>query len=137
MDPDAAGLAGAERWLAEWTTSVDARAEAARRMADRVRDITSSGSALDGAVRVTVGADGRLADLEIAQRAARVPMAEVAAAVLAAVREAQAGVVPQVRSVVEATVGIDSAEGRAVTATYARRFPPPERGEPDGSQAWR
>jgi hypothetical protein len=126
IDPDVAGLAGAERWLAEWTTSVNARAEAARQLADRVRDITSSATALDGAVRVTVTADGRLADLELSQRTARVPMHEVAAAVLAAVRQAQAGVVPQVRAVVDTTVGADSPEGQAVAATYAHRFPPPD-----------
>jgi DNA-binding protein YbaB len=126
IDPDVAGLAGAEQWLAGWSASVDARAEAARQMADQVRALTSSATALDGAVQVTVTADGQLTDLQLAQRAARIPMHEVAAAVMAAIRQAQAGVMPQVRAVVGSTVGADSAEGRAVAATYARRFPAPD-----------
>jgi DNA-binding protein YbaB len=135
--PGEAGLTEAESWLAGWTSSVNARAEAARQLAERVRGITASGTALDGAVRVTVTADGRVADLELAQRASRVPMAQVAAAVLTAMREAQAALVPQVRGAVQATVGSDSSEGEAVASAYARRFPQPPPGQPEGSSAWR
>ena len=124
-DPDGgnAALAGAERWLAEWTSSANARADATRQLAERVRELTGEASALDGAVRVTVAGDGRVVDLQLAERAGRHPMADVGRAVLVAMRAAQATRLDQVRAAAEDTVGVDSAEGQAVTASFARRFP--------------
>jgi hypothetical protein len=118
--------AGAEQWLTQWSESARSRADSARELADRVSRLTSSATALDDAVRVTVSGDGRLLDLALSERAGRVSMDRVAQAILTAVARAQAGLVEKVGSLVDATVGADTAEGRAVTQSFARRFPPPD-----------
>lgn len=117
------GTAGGEQWLAEWSSSVNARADAARRLAEQVQSMTSTGTAMDGLVRVTVGGNGQVVDVVIAERAGRVSMARVSAAVMTAMRRAQAGLVAGVRDAVDATVGADSETGRAVAASFAERFP--------------
>ncbi|SCG54885.1 YbaB/EbfC DNA-binding family protein [Micromonospora zamorensis] len=126
QDPDAT-----QELMHAWAAQLSARAEAATDLSDRVATIASSAVGANGAVRVTVAASGALTDLRLDDRVQRIPGAELASIIMAAIARAQAGLTEQVSIAVHDTVGADSETGRAVTDTFARRFPKPADEQPD------
>lgn len=120
-------LDDADDWLRNWTSQASARAEAAQRMSDKVSALTSAATAADGAIKVKVAGSGLLVGLELDDRVQRLPGRELAAQIMRAVAQAQAGLNSKVAEVVADTVGADSETGRAVVTSFERRFPePPE-----------
>lgn len=117
-----------------WAAQLSTRAQAAAELSDRVATIASSAVGANGAVRVTVGASGALTDLRLDDRVQRIPGAELAITIMAAIARAQAGLTEQVSIAVHDTVGTDSETGRAITDTFARRFPKPADEQPDRSE---
>ncbi|MEU8213750.1 YbaB/EbfC family nucleoid-associated protein [Micromonospora sp. NPDC049044] len=111
--------------LHSWTAELSTRAQAAADLSERVAALAASAAGADGAVRVTVAASGALTDLRMDDRVQRLRGSELASIIMATVARAQAGLTEQVIAAVHDTVGIDSETGRAVTDTFARRFPGP------------
>ncbi|MFI6270133.1 YbaB/EbfC family nucleoid-associated protein [Micromonospora zamorensis] len=126
QDPDAT-----QELMHSWAAQLSARAQAAADLSDRVATIAASAVGANGAVRVTVAASGALTDLRLDDRVQRIPGAELASIIMAAIARAQAGLTEQVSIAVHDTVGADSETGRAVTDTFARRFPKPADEQPD------
>jgi len=114
----------AQEWVRSWTAQVSARAQAATALSDRVAAITASAEDADDAVRVTVAASGLVTGLELDDRVRELTGAELARTILETIAGAQARLAEQVAAAVRDTVGTDSETGRAVIASYARRFPP-------------
>ncbi|MGW3895688.1 YbaB/EbfC family nucleoid-associated protein [Micromonospora profundi] len=125
-DPDAA-----QELLHSWTAELSTRAQAAAELSERVATITASAVGADGAVRVTVAASGAVTDLQLDNRVRRMTGSELAGIIMATIARAQAGLTEQVSIAVHDTVGTDSETGRAVTDTFARRFPKPADEQPD------
>ncbi|MEU8333770.1 YbaB/EbfC family nucleoid-associated protein [Micromonospora sp. NPDC048839] len=125
-DPDAA-----QEMLHSWTAELSTRAQSAADLSERVAAITASATGAEGAVRLTVAASGALTDLRLDDRVQRMRSSELASIIMATVARAQAGLTEQVTVAVHDTVGTDSETGRAVTDTFARRFPPPVDEQPD------
>ncbi|MEU1245504.1 YbaB/EbfC family nucleoid-associated protein [Micromonospora arida] len=124
-----------------WTAELSARARAAAELSDRVAAITASATGADGAVRVTVAASGALTDLRLDDRVQRIPGVELASIIMATIARAQARLTEQVSIAVHDTVGVDSETGRAVTDSFARRFPSspdeqPDRWERNARNGW-
>ncbi|MET7876158.1 YbaB/EbfC family nucleoid-associated protein [Micromonospora profundi] len=127
--------------LQSWTAELSTRAQAATELSDRVATITASAVGADGAVRVAVAASGAVTDLQLDNRVQRLTGSELAGIIMATIARAQAKLVEQVSVAVRDTVGTDSETGRAVTDTFARRFPrlPDEqsdRWERDARRGW-
>ncbi|MEU5903271.1 YbaB/EbfC family nucleoid-associated protein [Micromonospora sp. NPDC047467] len=136
QDPDAA-----QEFLHSWTARLSTRAQAAAELSDRVATITASAVGADGAVRVTVAVSGAVTDLQLDNRVQRMTGSELAGIIMATIARAQAGLIEQVSIAVHDTVGTDSETGRAVTDTFARRFPrlpdeQPDRRERDARNGW-
>ncbi|MGC4861136.1 YbaB/EbfC family nucleoid-associated protein [Micromonospora sp. DT41] len=125
-DPDAA-----RELLHSWTAELSTRAQAAAELSERVATITASAVGADGAVRVTVAASGAVTDLQLDNRVQRMTGSELARTIMTTIARAQAGLIEQVSVAVQDTVGTDSETGRAVTDTFARRFPGPTDEQPD------
>ena len=122
----------AEDWLDSWVAGVDARAEAAARLARQVAAVSAVAHNDDETITVTVGANGQIEGLELDDRVQRLSGRELSGQILAVMRAAQRKVTERVAAEVQATVGSDSETGRAVLDAFERRFPesaPEERNE--------
>ncbi|GAB1645249.1 YbaB/EbfC family nucleoid-associated protein [Krasilnikovia sp. MM14-A1259] len=91
-------------------------------LADRLAALTASAAGDDGAIRVTVAGSGAVVGLELDDRVRRLPAADLAEQIMAAVRRAQAALVGQVADAVAQTVGAGTETGKAVLESFARRF---------------
>jgi hypothetical protein len=132
-NPLSFGSGEAEEWLADWTASISARAEAARELSDRVAVLSASASGADGAVTVTVSGSGVVTDLRLTDRVQRWSPTEIAEEILTVMRRAQGLLAGKVADAARQTVGTDTETGRAVIASFERRFPeqPPDDGGPE------
>jgi DNA-binding protein YbaB len=81
------------------------RAEEAK---ERIKSLTGTATSRDGAVTVTVSGAGALLDVSFGAAADRVPRAQLAAAIMAAARQAQAQASQQILAIMEPLVGADS-----------------------------
>jgi hypothetical protein len=119
FDADA-DLDEAARRVDDWQARIEDQAARARDLSGRVAGLTAVVASPDALVEVTVSATGALTDLHLDEGIRRQPAAETAALVLATLRAAQAALAAQVADAVAETIGLDSAAGRAVMASYRR-----------------
>jgi DNA-binding protein YbaB len=120
FDADA-DLDEASRLVDDWQAKLEDQAARARALSGRVAGLTARAASSDGLIEVTVSSTGALTDLYLDEAIRRQPAAETAAKVMAALRDAQASLVDDVSAAVAETVGLESAAGRAIIASYARR----------------
>jgi DNA-binding protein YbaB len=118
-DPDEA-----QRQMDQWAQGFAAKAEryqAAQAQTEQLRlTATSSG----GAVKVTVGADGGVTDLEFTNKARSIPLEELSSQILSTMRRAQAGIATQVSEVMTEQLGDEDQETRSLLLDNLRsRFP--------------
>jgi DNA-binding protein YbaB len=118
-----AGLGAAEEWIGDWAADLERRAEQASAFAEGVAGISATGSAGNGAVRVTVAASGALTDLRLDERVRQWPAARIAEQILVAMRRAQGELAGQVSVIAGRTVGAESPAGREAVESYAHRYP--------------
>jgi DNA-binding protein YbaB len=115
----------AEEWLDSWAASVNAQAERATQLTNRVAALDSSAESSDGSIKITVGATGQIEKLTLDDRVQRLAGEELARQILSVMRKAQAALSTKVAAEVEATVGSDTETGRAVIDSFTTRFPEP------------
>jgi hypothetical protein len=125
---DPLSLAGAEQWLDEWTSSVADSAAQARRMADRAAKLTATATNTDGSVEVTVGSGGSITDLRLDDLVRRWPTEQISSEILSTIREAQRNLSRKMTTVVEETVGTNTATGQAILAGLRERTEGGDRG---------
>lgn len=100
---------------------------------ERVSRLVVTETSPDGAVTVTIGADGTLADLVLRDRG--LSLDRYAATIMACLRHGQARIPDLVQEAVFATVGNTEPSAHLVLADVRERFPPleppPQRGVPE------
>jgi DNA-binding protein YbaB len=118
------------RRMDDWAAGFAAKAEryqAAQAETERLR-LTATSS--DGAVSVTVGADGTVTDLTFSNKVKSFPLEELSRQILTTMRRAQAGIADKVAGVMAEQLGEEDRETRtALLDTLRGRFPDPD--EPD------
>lgn len=85
-DPDEA-----ERKLDQWAQGLEDKAQRYAAAQERTEQLRLSASSSDGAVKVTVGADGGVTGLEFGNKARTYPLEELSRQILATMHQAQAG----------------------------------------------
>jgi DNA-binding protein YbaB len=131
-------LADVLRMVGDWEKNAVEKAAKYEAMRQEVERISITGSAAGGAVRVTVGSNGIPTGVEMTEGVSRLRPEQIAAAVLEAMRQAQAGYPAELARVVNETVG-DTPAARHIVAEADRNFPkaeqeppPPPRPDDDG-----
>ncbi|MDI6105298.1 YbaB/EbfC family nucleoid-associated protein [Actinoplanes sp. NEAU-A12] len=119
---DGKGLDGAERLIGQWRGAIEERAGRAQALASRLAQLSETARSPDGLVTVTVGARGDLTALDLGEGIRQRPAAVTAREIVATLRAARGAMTGAVTAVTAATVGTDSAVGRAVVETYADRL---------------
>ncbi|ATE53755.1 YbaB/EbfC family nucleoid-associated protein [Actinosynnema pretiosum] len=113
----------------DWERGAQERAAKYEAMREAAERISLTGSAADGAVEVTVGPNGIPSDVVMTDGVSKLRPEQIAAAVLEAMRKAQAGYAAELARIVDETVG-QTAAGQHIVATAQRNFPQVEaRGE--------
>jgi DNA-binding protein YbaB len=122
------------RRMDDWAAGFAAKAEryqAAQAETERLR-LTATSS--DGAVSVTVGADGTVNELTFTNKVKSFPLEELSRQILTTMRRAQAGIADRVAGVMAEQLGDEDRETRSALLDSLRgRFPDPD--EPDDQQA--
>jgi hypothetical protein len=119
---DGRDFEAAERMIDDWQTGIEARAAQAKELSARLSRLSARVRSDDRLIAVTVGASGDLVGLELDERTRQRPAAETARVILKTLRAAQARLAEAVADATAETVGIDSATGRAVIASYTGRL---------------
>ncbi|MEV6447931.1 YbaB/EbfC family nucleoid-associated protein [Amycolatopsis sp. NPDC051716] len=118
------------RRMDDWAAGFAAKAEryqAAQEETERLR-LTATSS--DGAVSVTVGADGTVTDLTFSNKVKSFPLEELSRQILTTMRRAQSGIADRVAGVMAERLGDEDPETRGALLDSLRgRFPDPD--EPD------
>jgi DNA-binding protein YbaB len=116
-----------ERRIAQWAEGFAAKAGRYQAAQAQIEQIRTSATSQDGAVRVTVRADGSITDLEFSERIRTLPLRELSARILTTMRSAQAKVVDQVAETMTDQLGDEDAQTRTLMLDEFRsRFPDPE-----------
>lgn len=110
-------------WVRSWSPEVSGRAAATAALADRIAALTASATGGDGAIRVTVVSSGNVTGLELDDQITQLSGVELSTQIMRTMRRAQSRLAARVAEAVSETVGDESETGRAVLASYARRFP--------------
>jgi len=118
------------RRMDDWAAGFAAKAEryqAAQEQTERLRLTASSG---DGAVSVTVGADGTVTDLTFSNKIKSFPLDELSRTILTTMRRAQAGIAERVAGVMSEQLGDEDPEPRTLLLDTLRgRFHDPDEPE--------
>ncbi|MET9001720.1 YbaB/EbfC family nucleoid-associated protein [Amycolatopsis sp. Hca4] len=125
QDPDEA-IRRMDDWAAGFAAKAQ-RYQAAQEETERLR-LTATSS--DGAVSVTVGADGTVTDLTFSNKVKSFPLDELSRQILTTMRRAQSGIAERVAGVMAEKLGDEDRETRSLLLDNLRgRFPDPD--EPD------
>jgi DNA-binding protein YbaB len=124
-DPDEA-----QRKLDQWAEGLENKAQRYAAAQERTEQLRLTASSSDGAVKVTVGADGGVTDLEFGTKARTYPLEELSRQILATMHQAQSGIANQVAEVMQETLGDEDQETRSLMiGTLRSRFPEMEEEE--------
>ena len=118
-DPDEA-IRRMDDWAAGFAVKAQ-KYQAAQEQTERLRLTASSP---DGAVSVTVGADGTVTDLTFSNKVKSFPLEELSRQILTTMRRAQSGIADRVAGVMAEQLGDEDRETRTVLLDNLRgRFP--------------
>jgi DNA-binding protein YbaB len=121
-DPDEA-----QRRIDQWAQGFAAKAERYQAAQARTEQLRLTAASGDGAVRVTVGADGAVTDLVFSNKARSFPLEELSAQILSTMRRAQAGIASRVGEVMAEQLGDEDPQTRSLVLDNLRsRFPDPD-----------
>lgn len=133
-------LANVQRLVDDWERNAEEKAARYESMRQEVERISITASAAGGAVSVTVGPNGIPSGVAMTDGVSRLRPEQIAAAVMEAMRKAQAAYPSELARIVGETVG-DTESGRHIVAVAERNFPqvepderpaaPPQRGDDD------
>lgn len=122
--------------LDKWAAGLEQKARQYTELRQRMDGASASESSSDGAVRVTVDANGVPTDIELSDRVRDLAPGRLSAEIMSCMRRAQARLRAQVEDIVAATVPADDEPARNIVAEYRQRFPDPaeepDEPEPDG-----
>ncbi|WP_181773470.1 YbaB/EbfC family nucleoid-associated protein [Amycolatopsis pittospori] len=114
----------AERRLDQWATGLEEKAQRYAAAQERTEQLRLTASSSDGAVKVTVGADGGVTAIDFGNKARTYPLEELSRQILATMHQAQSGIATQVAEVMQESLGDEDQETRALMiGTLRSRFP--------------
>ncbi|MCC8251286.1 YbaB/EbfC family nucleoid-associated protein [Saccharothrix luteola] len=122
-------LANVQRLVDDWERAAEQKAARYESMRQEVERISLTRSAAGGAVSVTVGPNGIPSEVSMTEAVSRLRPEQIAAAVMEAMRQAQAAYPAELARIVGETVG-DTASGQHIVATAERNFPQVEADSP-------
>jgi DNA-binding protein YbaB len=114
-------LDAADRWVDDWQAGIDAQAARAKELSGHLAQISGSARSEDGLVEVTVGPSGVVTALTLDEDIRDQPAEQTARDILATMRAAQAALTARASEAVAETVGVDTATGQAILATFTAR----------------
>ncbi|MEC3980722.1 YbaB/EbfC family nucleoid-associated protein [Amycolatopsis sp. H20-H5] len=121
-DPDEA-----IRRMDQWAQGFADKAQRYQAAQERTEQLRLTATSSDGAVRVTVGADGGVTGLEFSNKARSFPLDELSRQILATMHRAQSGIADQVAGVMAEQLGDEDPETRSLVLDNLRsRFPDPD-----------
>jgi DNA-binding protein YbaB len=130
-----ADLSDVQRMVDDWERDAAQKAQRYQQMQQQVEQISITGAAAKGAVRVTVGANGIPTGVAMTDGVRKMSPDEIAAAVLKAMQQAQSRYPERIQEIVAATVGDDDTS-RHIVATAQANFPaPPDEEEEPAREA--
>jgi len=118
-------IGSSERMLEQWQTDIEQKAARYQRMAEHVQDLSITETSKDGLVRLTIGSNGILTDLVIAEAAGGKRMAEVSAEVMRTLQRAQSRIPELLQQAMAETIGTRDETANALFAEARKNFPPP------------
>lgn len=137
------GLTGsaeeAEERIAQWARGFEEKAQRYQNVAEDTERIRLTESSSDGRVKVTVGPDGSMTDLEFSEKIRSMPLRELSTQILDTMRQAQARIAGRVGEVMTAHLGDEDEQTRALMLDTLRgRFPEqvPESETEQPSERW-
>jgi len=113
----------AHEWVQTWSASLSEQAALAQAMSSRVAALSLAASSPDGAIEVTVGGSGVVTGLRLGELARKRPADELAAGIMAVMRQAQSKLATAVAEIAAQTMGADSPLTGVVVAGFEHRFP--------------
>ncbi|MET8851856.1 YbaB/EbfC family nucleoid-associated protein [Amycolatopsis sp. NPDC004625] len=118
------------RRMDDWAAGFAAKAQRYQTAQEQTERLRLTATSSDGAVSVTVGADGTVTDLTFSNKVKSFPLDELSRQILATMRRAQAGIADKVAGVMAEQLGDEDRETRGALLDNLRgRFPNPD--EPD------
>lgn len=120
FDESLDGLA-AER-VDAWQQGFEERAAQARALSERTSALSATAREGDGIVEVTLGSDGQITGLRLAEGIRHQPAAATARQILAAIQSAKESLAGQFEQATAETVGLDSATGQALMSSLQARL---------------
>lgn len=118
-------IGGSERMLGQWQADVEQRAQRYQRMAELVQGQSITETSKDGLVRLTIGSNGILTHLEIAEQAAGKRMAEVSAEVMRTLQRAQSRIPELLQQAMAETIGTRDETANVLFDQAKKHFPAP------------
>jgi DNA-binding protein YbaB len=112
--------------LDAWVTAAREKAQRYRSVQADTSQVSITETSKDGLVTVTVDANGTMTDLRLTDGVRELSGQQVAAAVLATVRRANAKIPERIAEILRDRAADDRATIDAVLANYRSRFPEPE-----------
>jgi len=126
---DGRDLDAADRWVDDWQSGIERQAEQAQALAARLAEVGGSARSGDGLIEVALDAAGAVTDLRLADGIRLRSAERTAREILKTIAAARAALAEQAAVVVAETVGVESATGQAVLASFRRSLPGESGGE--------
>ncbi|MBW4719898.1 YbaB/EbfC family nucleoid-associated protein [Saccharothrix sp. SC076] len=118
-------IGASERMLDQWQAGIERKAERYQRMAEHVQGLSITETSKDGLVRLTIGSNGILTRLEIAEQAGGKRMAEVSAEVMRTLQRAQSRIPELLQQAMAETIGTGDETANVLLHEAKKHFPAP------------
>lgn len=109
--------------LEKWAAGLEKKARGYTQLQQRLDETSVTAVAREGAIRVTVDANGVPTELDLSERARELPAGQLSAEIMGCMRQAQARLREQVKGLIADTVPADDEPARNMVAQYEQRFP--------------
>jgi DNA-binding protein YbaB len=105
-----------------WERSMADRAEQAQTLARRAAAMSATARSGDGLVQVTVGPEGQIERLELAEQTRQQPASATARQIMETITAAKSKLIFHFAAVAEETVGTDTETGRMLMTSLRKRL---------------
>lgn len=123
-------IAESERMVSEWERNVKERANRYQDMATRVQGMTISERSSDGSIELTIGSNGILQNLVIAETARDKRMAEVSGEIMKCLQRAQSRIPELLQEAMAETIGTQDETANVLFNEAKKNFPAPPSDDP-------
>lgn len=114
--------------LEKWAAGLEQRAQRYTELQQRLNATSATEGSPDGAVRVTVDANGVPTEISLSERTRGMDPGHLSAHIMACMKRAQAKLRQQAQELIQTIVPADDEPARQLVAQYQQRFPDPPGG---------